>query len=222
MEGERPARPHEQDLTHPVWDTTVRCWQEDPVLRPRMEKVVTILRRRGVSLSSCTTWKPQRTSVSCSHGLPVLAAQQSGALGSSVLSDLGYVHRIFTRLTAWTFYTSQQESVAPGFGMRLPTVGPSEKSLPDPINQPGAISTSQEQAAKLPGKVSLQCLNIVYSPPSKSSTWYKVTFEYGPVDYKTSMTNFSTSGDQKEWCAHAHLYLPPAAKSHPGRPRKSF
>ena len=44
MEGERPDRPQERDLTNPVWDMTVRCWQEDPVLRPRVERVVVTLR----------------------------------------------------------------------------------------------------------------------------------------------------------------------------------
>ena len=44
MEGERPDRPQERDLTDTVWDMTKRCWQEDPVLRPRMEGVVATLR----------------------------------------------------------------------------------------------------------------------------------------------------------------------------------
>ena len=96
MEGERPARPQERDLTDSVWDMTVRCWQEDPVLRPRIERVVTIQREGQVSPSLCTTWKPQHTFVSCSHGLPVLAAQRSGASGSSIPSDSGYVHCNFT------------------------------------------------------------------------------------------------------------------------------
>ena len=63
MEGERPDRPHEQDLTDPVWDTTVRCWQEDPVLRPRMKEVAAILREWCIFLSLCTVWKPQHTSI---------------------------------------------------------------------------------------------------------------------------------------------------------------
>ena len=44
MEGERPNRPQEQDLTDPVWEMTERCWQEDPVLRPRMKEAVAVLR----------------------------------------------------------------------------------------------------------------------------------------------------------------------------------
>ena len=50
MEGERPNRPQEQDLSDPIWDMTKRCWKEDPVLRPRMEEVVAILRERQVFL----------------------------------------------------------------------------------------------------------------------------------------------------------------------------
>ena len=48
MEGERPDRPQERDLTGPVWDMTELCWQEDPVLRPRMKEVVAILREQQV------------------------------------------------------------------------------------------------------------------------------------------------------------------------------
>ena len=48
MEGERPNRPQDQNLSDPIWDMTKRCWKEDPVLRPRMEEVVTILRERQV------------------------------------------------------------------------------------------------------------------------------------------------------------------------------
>ena len=44
LQGERPDRPQELDLTDPVWDTTVRCWQQDPVIRPRMKKVAAVLR----------------------------------------------------------------------------------------------------------------------------------------------------------------------------------
>ena len=51
MEGERPDRPQEPDLNDLVWDMTKRCWQEDPVLRPRMERVVATLDEGQVSLS---------------------------------------------------------------------------------------------------------------------------------------------------------------------------
>jgi hypothetical protein len=44
MGCERPDRPQEQDLTDSVWDITVWCWQQDPIRRPEMKKVVTILR----------------------------------------------------------------------------------------------------------------------------------------------------------------------------------
>ena len=46
MEGERPDRPQERDLTDSVWDMTERCWQEDPVFRPKIKEVVAILRDR--------------------------------------------------------------------------------------------------------------------------------------------------------------------------------
>ena len=44
MACERPDRPREQDLTDPVWDMTVQCWQQDPSRRHNMNKVVTTLR----------------------------------------------------------------------------------------------------------------------------------------------------------------------------------
>ena len=46
--GGRPSRPQGQDLTDPIWYMTTRCWQEDPLLRPKMMEVVTILRERQV------------------------------------------------------------------------------------------------------------------------------------------------------------------------------
>ena len=45
MKGDRPDRPQDQGLTDPVWDITVRCWQEDPVLRPKISEVVATLRK---------------------------------------------------------------------------------------------------------------------------------------------------------------------------------
>ena len=44
INGELPDRPQEQDLTDPVWDMTVQCWQHEPDRRPRMTEVVATLR----------------------------------------------------------------------------------------------------------------------------------------------------------------------------------
>ena len=38
--GGRPGRPQGQDLTDPIWYMTTRCWQEDPLLRPKMMEVL--------------------------------------------------------------------------------------------------------------------------------------------------------------------------------------
>ena len=49
--GERPARPQgtrELGLTDSVWEMTVKCWQQDPGLRPSVTEVVGLLRRRLV------------------------------------------------------------------------------------------------------------------------------------------------------------------------------
>ena len=49
--GERPARPlgtRELGLTDSVWEMTVRCWQQDPTLRPSVTEVVGFLRERLV------------------------------------------------------------------------------------------------------------------------------------------------------------------------------
>ena len=47
--GERPDHPQELSLTDGVWDMTLRCWDEDPVKRPTMIRVVGILREWLVS-----------------------------------------------------------------------------------------------------------------------------------------------------------------------------
>ena len=42
MGGERPARPQWGEglwLMNPLWDITVRCWDQDPVQRPTMMEV---------------------------------------------------------------------------------------------------------------------------------------------------------------------------------------
>ena len=47
IDGKRPARPQEAQklgLTDSVWDTTVRCWHQDPIQRPTMMEVVRVLR----------------------------------------------------------------------------------------------------------------------------------------------------------------------------------
>lgn len=44
MDGERPDRPNEPDLTDSVWTMTLGCWLQDPVQRPVMTKVVAVLR----------------------------------------------------------------------------------------------------------------------------------------------------------------------------------
>ena len=43
MNGERPGRPRDPDLTESVWDMTLGCWNHNPVDRPAMAKVVQIL-----------------------------------------------------------------------------------------------------------------------------------------------------------------------------------
>ena len=215
MEGERPDRPNEQDLTDSVWDTTVRCWQEDPVLRPRMKEVAATLREWCVFPSLCTTLKPQHIPISCSLRLPVSAAQPP------VLSDPGYVHCTFTRVATRTSYTSQQVLVSPGPGVRPPTVE-SSGSLPSPINQLGVIDTSRGKATTLPERVSLELLYIKYSPPSWTRN-FTVTLKYGNVTYNTVQAHpVIGCRDRKEWCAYAHFYLLPAAKSHAGGPCNPF
>ena len=47
MGGERPGRPQEGQqlgLTDLMWDMVVRCWNQDPVKRPKMTEVVGLLR----------------------------------------------------------------------------------------------------------------------------------------------------------------------------------
>ena len=41
---ELPDRPQAQDLTDPVWDMTLRCWQHEPDRRPKTTEVVATLR----------------------------------------------------------------------------------------------------------------------------------------------------------------------------------
>jgi hypothetical protein len=50
MNRELPDRPQEQDLTNQVWDMTIQCWQQDPFRRPKVKKVVAILREWQVFL----------------------------------------------------------------------------------------------------------------------------------------------------------------------------
>ena len=55
MGGERPVRPQEGQelgLTDSMWDTTVRCWNQDPAQRPTMAEVVELLRELLVSSHS--------------------------------------------------------------------------------------------------------------------------------------------------------------------------
>ena len=47
IDGKRPARPQgtqELGLTNSVWNTTVRCWDQEPARRPKMREVVRVLR----------------------------------------------------------------------------------------------------------------------------------------------------------------------------------
>jgi len=47
INGGRPARPQEAQglgLTNSVWEMVVRCWDQDPVLRPTMTEVVRLAR----------------------------------------------------------------------------------------------------------------------------------------------------------------------------------
>ena len=48
---ELPDRPQQQDLTDPVWDMTVRCWQHEPDRRPKMTEAVATLREWQAFLS---------------------------------------------------------------------------------------------------------------------------------------------------------------------------
>lgn len=44
--GGRPARPQgaqKLGLTDPVWEMTLRCWQQDPAHRPTVTEVVRLL-----------------------------------------------------------------------------------------------------------------------------------------------------------------------------------
>ena len=44
MGGEWPDRPDHTSLTDPVWNVTLRCWDQDPAHRPTMAEVVKTLR----------------------------------------------------------------------------------------------------------------------------------------------------------------------------------
>ena len=48
---ELPDRPQEQDLTDPVWEMTVRCWQHEPDRWPKTTEIVATLRGWQVFLS---------------------------------------------------------------------------------------------------------------------------------------------------------------------------
>jgi hypothetical protein len=48
---ELPDRPQEKNLTDPVWEMTVQCWQHEPDRRPKMTEVVATLRQWQVFLS---------------------------------------------------------------------------------------------------------------------------------------------------------------------------
>ena len=50
LTGRRPGRPQKQDLTDQIWNMTTRCWQQDPLLRPKMMEVVQTLREWQVLL----------------------------------------------------------------------------------------------------------------------------------------------------------------------------
>ena len=52
IQRELPDRPQAQDLTDPVWEMTVRCWEHEPGSRPRMTEVVATLREWQAFLSS--------------------------------------------------------------------------------------------------------------------------------------------------------------------------
>ena len=69
MDGKRPTRPQEAQelgLTDLMWDTTVRCWDQDPAQRPTMTEVVRFLGKLPVflfieadlsdCLQACKTW----------------------------------------------------------------------------------------------------------------------------------------------------------------------
>ena len=52
VSGKRPDRPsgaQELGLTDSVWDTTVRCWHQEPAQRPTMMEVVGFLRELMVA-----------------------------------------------------------------------------------------------------------------------------------------------------------------------------
>ena len=51
IQRELPDRPQEKDLTDPVWEMTVRCWEHEPDRRPRMAEVVATLREWQVLFS---------------------------------------------------------------------------------------------------------------------------------------------------------------------------
>ena len=51
VDHELPDRPQRLDLTDPVWNMTLRCWQHEPDRRPKMTEVVTTIRDWQVFLS---------------------------------------------------------------------------------------------------------------------------------------------------------------------------
>lgn len=48
--GERPPRPTHPVFTDALWTLTQRCWDRDPILRPKTSEALRILRTSSVPL----------------------------------------------------------------------------------------------------------------------------------------------------------------------------
>ena len=112
---ELPDRPQEPDLTDPVWDMTLRCWQHEPDLRPTMTEVVATLRERQVFLSLGHEYCDMTCFNSYSHRSFISAAQPLTDSEPSAPSSSRPVHHTSTHLMAPAPYTGPRELAAPSF-----------------------------------------------------------------------------------------------------------
>ena len=79
---------------------------------------------------------------------------------------------------------------------------------PHPTNQLRVINTSRGKTAKLPGKVSLQCLSIYYSSIPQFGR-FKVVLKHGDVSYMTPVSDLGGLMFSTTWYAYTNFYLLP-------------
>ena len=127
MAGERPGRPQDPGLTDLLWDLTLRCWDQDPIQRPPMTRVVGIIREwLAFFLFAEPTF---HTSTLCSYRL------RSTEIPVAPLPDQGLEYASPTVLTAQTSPTPSGESTF-GFGDLIDgdskTLSPAQFTKPQP------------------------------------------------------------------------------------------